>query len=285
MFDQDLLRTFVAIVDTGSFSAAAKAVGRTASAVSMQIQRLEEAAGRRLLVRGVHGVELTGDGETLLVHAREILQANAAAYDALMAGRSALTLTVGLPDTYVFTVLAPFLSELIRNFPDTSLRIVVEGSRTLVRKLEEAAVDMAFVTEYQLGGDERGDLVHVERSIWACAETCSALTEPVLPVALIFEGSVYRRLAQELLRQVSRPYRVALSTNAESVVQAAILSGAVVAPLPASRLLPGMRELGVEDGFPEIPPLRVRMRAGRRKLPPAGEWLSAELRDRFTDGD
>ncbi|ACG77806.1 transcriptional regulator, LysR family [Phenylobacterium zucineum HLK1] len=276
MFDQDLLRTFVTIVDAGSFAAAADAVGRTPSAVSMQIKRLEEQAGRRLLVRGAQGVRLTGDGEMLLVHAREILRAHEIAFDAMMNERSARSLTLGLPDTYVATLLTEVLDELVAGFPDTNLRVVVDGSGALMRRLEEAALDLALVTEYQLGGDERGELVHLERGLWACAEDCPALALTPLPVALMFEGSVFRRLAQEMLRAVARPYRIAVTSNAETVIRAAVASGAVVAPLPESRMA-GLRELTPEEGFPRFPPLKVRLRTGRRRLPPAGEWLAQRL--------
>lgn len=277
MFDPDLLRTFVAIVDAGSFSAAAHAVGRTPSAVSMQVRRLEALAGHRLLHRSAQGVQLTSSGEMLLMHAREILEAHAAAFDAMMSERSPQSLGLGLPDTYVQGVLGPLLGELIARFPDTNLRVVTEGSRLLLRRLEEASVDMALVTEFQLGGDDRGDLVHLERGVWAAAEDSPALALSPLPVALTFEGSVYRRLAQEMLRKVARPYRIALTTSAETVILAAVRSGGVVAPLPESRAFPGMRELTLDDGFPAFPPLRVRLRVGRRRLPPAGEWLAEQL--------
>lgn len=280
MLDQDLLRTFVAIVEAGSFTAAAEVVGRTPSAVSMQMRRLEEATGRRLLQRNSQGVQLTGSGEMLLMHAREIMEAHQAAFDALMSERAPRALSLGLPDAFVESVLGPLLGELTARFPDTNLRIQTEGSPALVRRLEEAGLDMALVTEYQLGGDERGDLAHIERGFWTCAPDCPALKLSPLPIALTFEGSVFRRLAQEMLRRVARPYRIALTTNTERVIRQAVLSGALVAPLPESRALTGLRVLTPQDGFPEFPALKIRLRLGRRRLPPAGEWLAERLRER-----
>lgn len=279
MFDQDLLRTFVAIVDGGSFTAAAKIVGRTPSAISMQIRRLEDATGRRLLHRSAQGVRLTGSGETLLMHAREILEAHEAAFDAMMSERAVRSLSVGLPDTFVESLLSPLLGELIARFPDTSLRIHTEGSPALLRRLEEAGLDLALVTEYQIGGDDRGDIAHIERGLWACAPECPALEASPLPIALTFEGSVFRRLAQEMLRRVARPYRIALTANTERVIRRAVLSGALIAPLPESRAA-GLRALTPSEGFPTFPPLRIRLRTGRRRLPPAGEWLAERLRER-----
>ena len=64
--EHDLLRTFVAIVDTGGFTPAARQVHRTQSAVSMQMKRLEESVERLLFERDGRGVTLTADGEILL---------------------------------------------------------------------------------------------------------------------------------------------------------------------------------------------------------------------------
>ena len=279
MFDTDLLRTFVRIVEAGSFAGAAQAVGRTPSAVSMQIKRLEEAVGRPLLRRSARGVQLTAEGEVLLIHARQILDAQAAAFDALMSEQAARSLSLGVPDAHFAPVLAPLFGELLAGFPDTNLRVVVDRSAILLRQLEEGALDVALITELQVG-DERGELIHRERGVWACAMECAVAQASPVPLALALEGSAYRRLAQDLLRRASRPYRVALSSNSESVVQAAIASGAVVGLLPSSRMRRGLRELSAHEGFPTVPDLQVRLRVARRRLPPAGEWLVERLRAR-----
>src|SRR5580698_3349000 len=75
--DLDLLRSFVHIAETGSFTRAGEIVGRTQSAVSMQMRRLETIAGKPLLVRGKGGmVRLTQDGSHLLSYAQEMLELN-----------------------------------------------------------------------------------------------------------------------------------------------------------------------------------------------------------------
>ncbi len=76
LIELDLLKTLVAIAETGNFSAAAEAVFRTPSAVSMQVKRLEELLGRPVFKRDSRSVTLTGDGEMLLVHARRVLAMN-----------------------------------------------------------------------------------------------------------------------------------------------------------------------------------------------------------------
>ena len=77
--DIDLYRTFLAIGDTGSFTAASQRVGRTQSAVSQQMKRLEETLGRTLFERNAGSVELTDHGRSLIEPARNIVETHSKA--------------------------------------------------------------------------------------------------------------------------------------------------------------------------------------------------------------
>ncbi len=278
MFDQDLLKTFVTILESGSFSVAADRVGRTPSAVSMQIKRLEQAVGRRLLVRSAHGVAPTAEGETLLLHARQVLEANEAAFDAMMGARAEKSLHLGIPDTYLQNLLLPHLRDFIASFPETTLRVTVASSQQLLQRFDEGVLHLMLTTEYQIG-DERGELVHEERGLWVCAEGSPALDLNPLPLALAFEGSTYRQLAKDILRGQPRTYRVAFSSNRQQAIQLAIDSGAAVGLLPASWKMPSMRELTAEDGFSPVPPLLVRMRTKKGAATEACEWLADQIKE------
>jgi len=75
----DLLRSFVAVAAHRNFTHAARAIGRTQSAVSLQIKRLEDIVGKRLFERSRQSVSITHLGEGILVYANRILAANDAA--------------------------------------------------------------------------------------------------------------------------------------------------------------------------------------------------------------
>ena len=274
MFDPDLLRTFVRIAETGSFTAAAADVGRTLSAVSMQMKRLEEAAGRRLLDRSPNGVKPSAAGEVLLLHARSILEAHEAAFDSLMNDRVGRSLSIGLPEAYLRRLVAPLVPQLLERFPDTILRLHAEPSVICARRVEEGTVDLALVTEAQVE-DSRGDLVHIERGVWAVAEGSEAASKTPVPLVFPNEGALYRQMA-ESFRRAGRPYVIAMTGNADPAIEAAVRTGAVVGMLPESKLGAGLREVPSSAGFPPLPEFRVRLRVGRR-LPPAGEWLTQEL--------
>ena len=105
MLDTDQLRSFVAIVDTGSFTRAADRVNKTQSAVSMQIRRLEEQLGRPLFAKLGRGVRLTEDGEKLIDFARQMLQVEAAAFASVSRKALAGRIRLGIPDDYAESVL------------------------------------------------------------------------------------------------------------------------------------------------------------------------------------
>src|SRR5918911_83027 len=126
--EPEVLGGFVAIAETGSFTAAAKRVNRTQSAVSMQIKRLEENLGRELFTRDGRAVELTSDGEVLLGHARRILAVHREALAAFDRDALAGEVTIGAPDDYASTFLPRILARFARTHPRVQVNVVCRPS-------------------------------------------------------------------------------------------------------------------------------------------------------------
>ena len=151
--EPELLRSFVAIAETGSFTAAAHRINRTQSAVSMQIKRLEELVGRELFSRAGRTVGLTRDGELLLTHARHILRAHGEALAAFDREALAGEVTIGAPDDYASTFLPRILARFAESHARVHVNVVCQSSVDLVRRLADRTVDLALVTQ---GSGERG---------------------------------------------------------------------------------------------------------------------------------
>uniref|UniRef100_UPI00372D6395 LysR family transcriptional regulator n=1 Tax=Piscinibacter sakaiensis TaxID=1547922 RepID=UPI00372D6395 len=144
--DLDLLRSFVAIAETGTLGRAAARVGRTQAALSMQVRKLETLLDQPLLLRSGRGVTPTRHGERLLAHAHALLQQHDAALADLSGGALSGTLCFGCPDDYA----AAFLPAILRGFAQRHPRVFVEVACAPTPRLEERlarhALDLALVS-------------------------------------------------------------------------------------------------------------------------------------------
>lgn len=254
--DLDLLRAFVTVAETRSFTRAARQLGRVQSAVSMQIKRLEDVVGQRLFTRNHRNVALSSEGEVLLAYARRMLLLNEEALSDL--GRSAVEGTVRLGSADTAAIFLPgVLARFARTYPRTQLEVRCDRSWHLLDALEAGDLDLALVT--QDCGRSGGRVVRREPLVWACAQGHRVHREDPLPVALFAQGCFYRKLAMERLDAAGRDWRVAYSSTSVTGVQAAALTGLAVAVLARSTLVRGLRPLGPDEGLPALPDYEITL--------------------------
>ena len=255
LIDVDQLRTFVAIVETGSFTKAADVVHKTQSAVSMQMKRLEERLGKPIFARDGRASKLTEDGDRLLDYARRIIKLNvealAAFDDAELAGRVRL----GLPDDYADRYLPEIMARFSRAYPSVELTVTCEPSVDLVDRIDDNDLDLAIITNCE--SRRIAETFRRERLLWVSSNRHPTHLEAPLPLALGRPSCYWRRTAVEQLESVGRPYRLLYSSSNAGAVAAAVLAGLAVSVLPESGLRPGMRVLSAAEGFPELPACHI----------------------------
>lgn len=254
LLELDLLRTFVAIVETGSFAGAADVVFRTPSAISMQIKKLEEVLGKPVLMRDSRSVSLTREGELLLEHARRVLALNREMMSRFIVPEIAGEVRLGTPDD----VAERFLPEMLRRFADShpgvTVNVVVANSSQLIGKVNQRSIDMALVTcGAGIRGDEGAEILFRERLVWACVKGGIAPEQDPLPVSVWDEGCIWRKAGLARLEEQGRDYRIAFQSAHISGQRAAILADLVVAPLPESALSGRIVEADEKYGLPELP--------------------------------
>jgi DNA-binding transcriptional LysR family regulator len=271
--EPELLRSFVAIAEGGSFTAAARRVHRTQSAVSMQIKRLEEQLGRELFRRDSRAVTLTPDGETLLGHARRILRAHQEALAAFDREALAGEVAIGAPDDYASTFLPRILARFGETHPRVQVNVVCRPSVDLLGCLAEGSVDMALVT--QGSGEAGGVVVHREPLAWITSAGHRAHEQDPLPLAVFHHGCCFRRAAVERLIRVGRPARIAYTSMSVAGIYAALDAGLAVSVLLRSNLRPGLRALAEAEGFPPLPEVGVTVQRS------AAARAGAEVLDRL----
>lgn len=261
--EPDLLHTFVTIVETGSFTGAARRVHRTQSAVSMQMRRLEGILGRRLFERSGRSVRLTADGEAFFDHARRILGLYQHALVAFDETPIEGEISIGLPDDYALSFLPRILAGFARGYPSVRLNIVCEPSRRLATHIREGSVDVALLTEGEgVGG---GIVVHREGLVWVTSAHHAAYTQDPVPLAIFHSGDAFRRFAIQQLEEQGRRARIAVASPSFAGIDAALEAGIAVAVIFRSRMRPGLRILTPREGFPALPKLGIVLQRADRE--------------------
>lgn len=253
--DLALLRSFIAVARTGSISGACLQIGRTQSALSMQMHRLEEAVGHSLLHRSGSGVRPTTAGERLLAHAEALL----ARHDEIVAemrGEGVRgPLSFGCPEDYS----TAFVPELLRGFcarhPEVELRMVCAPTSELRPLLHRRQVEMALVS---LPDPHAPEVIRPEDFVWVANEPAPAvLVQPYLPLALSAPVTLDYRAACAAMEAVGRRYRVAFASNSLAGLIAIARSGHAISVL-TRMAVPADLHI-VQEGLPPLPTIGIAL--------------------------
>lgn len=252
--DIDLLRSFAAVVDCGSFTGAGEVVARTQSAVSVQIKRLEEALGKSVFERTSRSLALTPAGEMLLGYARRILELNDESLRRIAEPPVAGSIRLGITEYFVASDLPVILSRFNAAYPDVHLEVRMGLSSELRGALSAGSLDAAVV---RLAPGERAKALWGEPLVWAVREGSEPQRGAIVPLALLPEPCVLRAHALESLTRLRRRYKIAFTGSSMASVQAAVSAGLGVSILPRSSLLAGMRTLSGGREYPNAGRLHV----------------------------
>lgn len=274
--DPELLRALTAIADCGSFSAAAAQLGRTQSAVSLQIKRLEDNLGQTLLERSQgRVVGPTAEGTVLLDYARRILRLNDEAYSCFSQQPLAGRLRLGLPEELMEQVFPQVHGEFSRDYPRIELSVRCDLSARLAALLETGELDLA-IAKRVIGagwGEENKDggwqLLRREPAIWCGSRT---VTQRPLPLAVFHEGCAFRMAAIAALATQGIPWRAAFVGNSFVTLRQAVAAGLAITALPRSLAL-GLPEWQGEEELPPLPEVELVARLGPGEVAPAARRL------------
>lgn len=255
--DIDQLKTFIAIIDSGSFTRAADEVNKTQSAVSMQMRRLEERINRDLFRKDGRVNRLTRDGERLLAYARRMIRLNNETLAAFDEEALAGMIRLGTPDDYADRYMPDIIARFAKTNPNVELSITCEPSLELVEKLSRNELDIALVTHNPKV--RHALMVRSEPLFWVTSMAHSVHSETPVPLAVGRHSCDWRQLGCAALDSVGREYTILFTSWSSTVIASAVLAGLAVSLLPESALRPGMRILTSSEGYPELPPAEIGM--------------------------
>ena len=229
-----VLRTFVSVCQHGSLSRAAEQAGRAQSAVSVQIRRLEEQVGQRLLRRTGRGVVPTTEGEVFLDYASRILALGEMAVSHLNDQAMVESVRVGLSEEVATALLPTALARLRRTHPQLHLDIMVDYGEDLAEHWREGAFDVAVGTA-SVFADDPLQSWEVEL-FWACAiDYPLDLSAPVDLISYA-EPCYWRRQMIQALGEAGRGFRMAVTSSNLGTIATAVECGLGVALLPAGSI-------------------------------------------------
>lgn len=276
--DPHLLATLVAFADAGSLAKAAAVVGRTPSAVTAQIQRLEASVGVPILVPAGRGRTLTEAGERLVGHARRILAANDDAWRSVSEVRHEERVSIGMLQDFASAALAADLNLFARSHPQVRLDVRVGRSEELAAAFTGGQLDIVMAMRQAVKRDEVA--VASEAMLWLSAPGGLTGAGNVIPLALLDPPCGFRDAALSALDQAGRPYRIAAVSAGLPGLLVAVRAGIAVTARTARWSETGLARAPSHLGLPPLPKAEFSLRM-RGDVEPAARRLAVVLAEGF----
>ena len=268
----DLLRTFLAVVESGGVTPAAAALNMSQAAASQQVKRLEEMLACRLFERAGRGLVLAPAGERLLAPAQRLVAQSDELLSSMRAPAFAGEVRLGVP----YDIIGSFVPAILRRFaraqPRVRVSLVCEDSKVVRQQLRSGGVDLALTTETECG--RHGETLRTDRLVWVGMPGGDAHLKDPLPVSLGAPTCVFRPVAIEALGKARRDWRAVCEVSRLEPVHAAIEAGLAVAPLLRSSVPERFEILGREARLPALPEFRINL-----YLPPGASPATRDLAD------
>ncbi|MFS2006226.1 LysR substrate-binding domain-containing protein [Duganella sp. CT11-25] len=278
-FDLDVLRTFVTGVDMGSFAKAADRLGRSTSAVSAQLKKLEDQLGMPVLRKEGRGMVTTSAGEALLGYARRLLELNDEAATAVRGAELAGSVRLGMQEDFGEHILTDVLGRFARVHPKLRIEAQVARNAELMAQLAGGRLDLALAWEYvgTAPPTPYGQEVARLPLRWICAAEgvppplAGGAAEP-LPLVLMEAPCMMRSAAIGALDRAGIAWRIAFSSPSLGGVWAAVAAGLGVTVRTSLALQPSLRVLEA-PGLPPLPEIGLRLHRGAEELDPPAQRL------------
>lgn len=276
--DISLMRSFVAIARAGTIRAAAQRIGRTQSAVSLQMQRLEALLGEQLFHRSGSGVTLTVSGERFISGAEQILATHDEVMTAMGSKKMQGTVVFGCPEDY----LTAYFPDLLRSYgskhPDVEIEIVCAPTLELEPLLRRRQVDLALVSTHAM--DRSGHVIRTAPLVWIASEHGTGLTnEAAIPLALSHPRTIDHREARRVLLENGLVHRVAHSSNGLAGLIAIVRSGLAISVMTRDAVPDDLVIL--DCALPRLPEIGISLTYASARPSPTVSSLGLFIQERL----
>ena len=280
--DMDVLRTFATGFELGSFARAAERLGRSQSAVSTQLRKLEDQVGQALVQKAGRGLALTTAGESLLGYAKRLLELNDEAVDSLRGADVEGWARLGLPQDFAESWLPAVLNRFSRAHPKVRIEVQVDRSAPLVDKTIKGNLDIALAWGDGGGAphaERVGDLsiAWIGRPDWPGV---ASLGRERLPLAAFTPPCSFRSTAVSALDGAGIPWRLVFTSPSLSGLWAAAEGGLGITARTTISMPKSLRALDPKvTGLPRLPSIPLMLHRAEAEPAPAVARLTDILLD------
>jgi len=275
--DTLLLRCFLTVSDTHSFSAAAARLNVTQSTVSHQIARLEEHLGKQLFERTTRNCRITADGRDLVPYAARVLQSVDEMEQNFKPQLISGTVVIGVPDDYY---LFDPITEALRGFMTDKPGVAVEMKAGLaanhIRDLRDRNLDLALVREV---GGSSGDVLRSERMVWIAGHDWAPPADGVFQLAAVDGGCTYRKAAMSALDERGLLWKCKFSCTSLEGVLSVVRAGLAISVVTVGDAGKGVRIIDDQTILPSLPITTLSMKYADKEPTLASKALARTMAD------
>lgn len=275
--DSTLLRCFLTVSDTQSFSAAAGRLNITQSTVSHQIARLEEHLGKQLFERTTRNCRLTADGRDLIAYAARVLHSidemEQNFKPQLVKGR----VVIGVPDDYyLFAPITEALKGFMADKPGVTVEMRAGLGANHLRDLRDRNLDIAVVREV---GGVSSDALRTERIVWIAGHSWSPPSDGVLSLAAVDGGCAYRKAATSALDEQGIAWKCNFTCTSLAGVLEVVRAGLAVSVVAIGDAINGVRIVEDRNVLPTLPTTSLSIKYSEKEPSLATRALARTMAD------
>lgn len=274
--DIALLRSFTAVADHQSMTAAGQILHVTQGAISQQIARLEALAGGPLFTRDRRGLRLTSSGERLLAKARRLLALNDEIWADINGGVIDGPVRLGVPYDLVGPCLGPVLKGYAEAHPQVALSMVCGSSEELARRLADGELDLSVLEEP--AATATGEHLMTDRLVWVGARGGVAHAKTPLPVSLVVDSCIFRPVVMAALKRRGRDWRTVFENGGLDATFATVRLDLAVSAWLAFTVPADLDILPPDSGLPDLPSFAVTLHRPDRPSSLAADELAQHIR-------
>jgi DNA-binding transcriptional LysR family regulator len=272
--DLDILRTLAVAHDRGGLAQAAEHLGRTPSAISLQMKRLQEDLGTQIFRKRGRGLALTEAGEIALSYARRMLALNDDLLDTMHGANLAGHIRIGCPQDFA-AVLPSVVSQFTSLYPRMQIELHIEGNAALLDSVNNARIDLAVVIGQK--GHDHAQTVGRLDIVWIAASTFTPPHKQPLPLAVLGPQCLFRKGALQHLEAANTAYRLAAVSPSLDGLWAALLGGLGITARTALNLPDGLISAESLHGLPPLGSLPVTLHRHAGSTGVAADRMAALL--------